>query len=43
MLTFKEYNEALRLSDVEEWEKRFLRSVCVIGERRTSSRYAMPE
>jgi len=24
MLTFKEYNEALKLSDVETWEKRFL-------------------
>jgi 2,3-dimethylmalate lyase len=24
MLTFKEYNEALKLSDVEAWEKRFL-------------------
>jgi 2-methylisocitrate lyase-like PEP mutase family enzyme len=24
MLTFKEYNEALKLSEVEEWEKRFL-------------------
>jgi 2-methylisocitrate lyase-like PEP mutase family enzyme len=24
MLTFKEYNEALKLSDVEEWERRFL-------------------
>jgi len=25
MLTFKEYNEALKLSEVEEWEQRFLR------------------
>ena len=24
MLTFKEYNEALKLTDVEDWEKRFL-------------------
>jgi len=24
MLTFREYNEALKLSDVEDWEKRFL-------------------
>lgn len=24
MLTFREYNEALKLSDIEEWEKRFL-------------------
>jgi 2-methylisocitrate lyase-like PEP mutase family enzyme len=24
MLTFKEYNEALKLPDVEAWEKRFL-------------------
>ncbi len=25
MLTFKEYNEALKLSEVEEWEQRYLR------------------
>lgn len=25
MLTFKEYNDALKLSEVEEWERRFLR------------------
>jgi 2-methylisocitrate lyase-like PEP mutase family enzyme len=26
MLTFREYNEALNLSDIEEWEKRYMQS-----------------
>ncbi|MCX7137544.1 MAG: hypothetical protein NTW47_13145 [Proteobacteria bacterium] len=26
MLTMKEYNEVLKLSDVEEWEKKYLQS-----------------
>ena len=25
MLTFSEYNEALKLPEVEEWERRYLR------------------